>query len=85
MRRTATRHILTLLLTLPLMWPLALQAGAPEAEMSGSAEAAAEQAPAAAPVALNSDLERIKKDLLKYCGHDTLAMVRIREALLKLF
>jgi hypothetical protein len=35
--------------------------------MSGSAEAAAEQAPApaAAPVALDSDLERIKKDLLK--------------------
>ncbi len=29
--------------------------------------------------------EKIKKDLLKYCGHDTLAMVRIREALLKLF
>jgi predicted RecB family nuclease len=29
--------------------------------------------------------EKIKEDLLKYCGHDTLAMVRIREALLKLF
>jgi hypothetical protein len=29
--------------------------------------------------------EKIKKDLLEYCGHDTLAMVRIREALLELF
>jgi predicted RecB family nuclease len=29
--------------------------------------------------------QKIKEDLLKYCGHDTLAMVRIREALLKLF
>jgi len=29
--------------------------------------------------------EQIKSDLLKYCGYDTLAMVRIREALLKLF
>jgi predicted RecB family nuclease len=29
--------------------------------------------------------EKIKKNLLKYCGHDTLAMVRIREALLNLF
>lgn len=67
MRRTATRHFLTLLLALPLIWPLALQAEAPEAEMSGSSEAAAERspAPAAAPVALDSDLERIKKDLLK--------------------
>ncbi len=29
--------------------------------------------------------EQIKIDLLKYCGHDTLAMVKIREELLKLF
>jgi hypothetical protein len=29
--------------------------------------------------------ERIKTDLLTYCGHDTLAMVRIREELLKRF
>ena len=29
--------------------------------------------------------EKIKEDLLQYCGRDTLAMVRIREALLKLF
>ncbi len=29
--------------------------------------------------------EQIKSDLLKYCGYDTLAMVRIREALLELF
>ena len=29
--------------------------------------------------------EKIKEDLLEYCGRDTLAMVRIREALLKLF
>ena len=28
--------------------------------------------------------EKIKEDLLEYCGHDTLAMVRIREELLKL-
>jgi hypothetical protein len=28
--------------------------------------------------------EKIKEGLLEYCGHDTLAMVRIREALLKL-
>lgn len=29
--------------------------------------------------------EKIKNGLLKYCGHDTLAMVKIREELLKLF
>jgi predicted RecB family nuclease len=29
--------------------------------------------------------ETVKKDLLTYCGHDTLAMVRIREELLKRF
>ncbi len=29
--------------------------------------------------------ERVKKDLLTYCGHDTLAMVKIREELLKRF
>jgi predicted RecB family nuclease len=33
----------------------------------------------------DEEKEKIKEDLLKYCGHDTLAMVRIREALLKLF
>jgi hypothetical protein len=27
--------------------------------------------------------ERIRKDLLEYCGQDTLAMVKIREELLK--
>jgi hypothetical protein len=27
--------------------------------------------------------ERIKAELLTYCGHDTLAMVKIRELLLK--
>jgi hypothetical protein len=27
--------------------------------------------------------ETIKKDLLAYCGHDTLAMLKIREELLK--
>jgi hypothetical protein len=29
--------------------------------------------------------ERIKNDLLTYCGHDTLGMVKIREELLKRF
>lgn len=29
--------------------------------------------------------EQIKSDLLRYCGHDTLAMVKMREELLKLF
>ena len=29
--------------------------------------------------------EKIKKDLLTYCGHDTLAMLKIREELLKRF
>lgn len=28
--------------------------------------------------------ERLEDDLLTYCGHDTLAMVRIREQLLRL-
>jgi CRISPR/Cas system-associated exonuclease Cas4 (RecB family) len=31
------------------------------------------------------DKEKIKNDLLKYCGHDTLAMVKIRERLLGVF
>jgi CRISPR/Cas system-associated exonuclease Cas4 (RecB family) len=31
------------------------------------------------------DKEKIKNDLLKYCGHDTLAMVKIREKLLGVF
>ena len=71
MRRTATRRILKLILALPLTvalaWPYAASGGAPEAAgapAGGSAPAA--EAPAeAAPVALESDLERIKKDLLK--------------------
>ena len=29
------------------------------------------------------DKEKIKKDLLTYCGQDTLAMLKIREELLK--
>ncbi len=68
MRRTATRHILTLLLTMPLSlaWSFAVYGEAPE----GSATSAGTTGPAAAesaqaPVALDSDLERIKKDLLK--------------------
>ncbi len=32
-----------------------------------------------------AEKERIKKDLLTYCGHDTLAMVKIREELLSRF
>jgi hypothetical protein len=31
-----------------------------------------------------AEKEKIKEDLLMYCGHDTLAMVRIREEVLKL-
>ena len=72
MRRTATRHILSLLLVMPLVWPFAVFAGAPEGTVasSGSTAAATEATaqasePAAAPIALDSDLERIKKDLLK--------------------
>ena len=80
MRRTATRHILPLILALPLtmslVWPSAVYGEAPEgsgASSSGSAPAAAADTEAseavsetaAAPVALDSDLERIKKDLLK--------------------
>jgi len=61
MRRTATRHILTLLLALPLAWPVAAYAGAPEvADVRDTATPAT-----AEPVALDSDLENIKKDLLK--------------------
>ena len=60
------RHILTLILALPLAWPIAVFGGAPESANAGSA-ASSEQAgeSATAPVALDSDLERIKKDLLK--------------------
>lgn len=76
MRRTAKRHILTLILAMPLAWPFALYGEAPEAAGAGSSSAvvaaeesavAAQEAPAVAakPVALDSDLERIKKDLLK--------------------
>jgi hypothetical protein len=32
-----------------------------------------------------NEKEKIKKDLLNYCGHDTLAMLKIREELLKTF
>ena len=66
MRRTATRHILTLVLALPLAWPFAVFGGAPESADAGSATSSKPSSePAAAPVALDSDLERIKKDLLK--------------------
>lgn len=37
------------------------------------------------PATPPEEKEKIKKDLLKYCGHDTLAMVKIREKLLGLF
>ena len=37
------------------------------------------------PATSPTEREEIKKDLLKYCGHDTLAMVRIREELMKRF
>ena len=32
-----------------------------------------------------AEREKIKEDLLNYCGHDTLAMVRIREELISRF
>jgi hypothetical protein len=32
-----------------------------------------------------NEKEKIRKDLLNYCGHDTLAMLKIREELLKTF
>jgi len=35
------------------------------------------------PATPSEEREKIKKDLLTYCGHDTLGMVRIREELLK--
>ena len=60
MRRTATRHLLTLLLALPLAWSSGVSAGAPEAQPASTGNAAA-----AEPVALDGDLEQIKKDLLK--------------------
>jgi CRISPR/Cas system-associated exonuclease Cas4 (RecB family) len=37
------------------------------------------------PATPPEDKEKIKNDLLKYCGHDTLAMVKIREKLLGVF
>jgi len=37
------------------------------------------------PLIPSGEKRKIKKDLLNYCGYDTLAMVRIREELLKLF
>jgi hypothetical protein len=36
------------------------------------------------PSTAPEEKEKIKNDLLKYCGHDTLAMVKIREKLLRL-
>jgi hypothetical protein len=35
------------------------------------------------PSTPSEERERIRKDLLAYCGHDTLGMVAIREELLK--
>jgi hypothetical protein len=35
------------------------------------------------PATLPEDRENIKKALLDYCGYDTLAMLKIREELLK--
>jgi len=37
------------------------------------------------PATPNEEKEKIRNDLLHYCGHDTLAMLRIREELLKKF
>jgi predicted RecB family nuclease len=37
------------------------------------------------PATPTEEKEQIKKDLLTYCGHDTLAMLKIREELLKRF
>jgi len=37
------------------------------------------------PATSPEEREKIKKDLLDYCGHDTLAMVRIREELISRF
>ncbi len=71
MPRTATRHILTLILAMPLAWPFAAAGGAPEATgtssgaTSSAVEAAEDAEATTAPVALDSDLERVKKDLLK--------------------
>ena len=36
------------------------------------------------PSTTTNEREKVKKDLLAYCGHDTLAMVKIRERLLRL-
>jgi hypothetical protein len=37
------------------------------------------------PDTLVEEKERIKNDLLAYCGQDTLALVKIREEILKRF
>ena len=37
------------------------------------------------PSVSSEEREKIKEDLLAYCGQDTLAMVRIRDELLKRF
>ena len=37
------------------------------------------------PSISTDEKEKIKKDLLTYCGYDTLAMLKIREELLKKF
>jgi hypothetical protein len=66
MRRTATRHILTLLLALPLAWPFAVLGGAPEqgpSASSGSPLSGDDAATKAVP--LDSDIEQIKNDLLQ--------------------
>ena len=67
MRRTAKRHVMTLILALPLAWPLALYGEAPESAgaSTGSVAAQGSAATAEKPVALDSDLERVKNDLLK--------------------
>jgi hypothetical protein len=35
------------------------------------------------PSTPSGEKERIRKDLLTYCGHDTLGMAKVREELLK--
>jgi hypothetical protein len=37
------------------------------------------------PSTLPEEKDKIRKDLLAYCAHDTLGMVKIREELLKRF
>jgi hypothetical protein len=35
------------------------------------------------PATPSAERDKIKRDLLTYCGHDTLGMVKIREEMLK--